>query len=85
MAQNGTALQLRIHRLALQRQDSKNAFMHAPQRLTPHKALQRLDAERKFTQRQAALGAESTGANQPIRYVGCGSTDNFAIIFIRFF
>jgi hypothetical protein len=47
--QSAVALQPRIYRLALQRQDAKDALVDAPQRLAADEALQCFDPQRELT------------------------------------
>lgn len=43
--------QPRIDRFALERENTKDALVHAAQRLASHESLERFDAERELTQR----------------------------------
>jgi hypothetical protein len=45
-------LQPRINRLTFQREHSKNAFMHTPQRFFAYESFERFHAKGKFTQGQ---------------------------------
>jgi hypothetical protein len=45
-------LQPRVHRLAFERQHAEHAFVHASKRLAANEALERLNPQRKFAQRE---------------------------------
>lgn len=60
--------QPRVHRLALEREHTEDALVHAPHRLAPDETLERLDAERELAQCERALAAEPALA-QPFEVV----------------
>lgn len=62
-------LQPRIHRLALERQHSEDALVHAIQRLAVYEPMQRLEPERKLFERPAALAIDAARA-QPLQVLG---------------
>jgi hypothetical protein len=53
-------LQPGIDRLAFRCQHAEDAFVDPPQRLAPHEAFERLDAQREFPKRQRPFGAQPT-------------------------
>jgi hypothetical protein len=62
---SGSALETRVDRLALEREHTEHAFVHAVQRSATDEALERFDAECELAQCQRSLGAEAALA-QPL-------------------
>src|SRR3712207_5735046 len=67
----GMGLQPRVDRLALQSKDCEYGLVHAVQRLTTRKTLQRLYTQRELAERETAFDAEASSA-QPLQLVRPG-------------
>ena len=62
-------LEPRIDGLALQREDTEHALVHATERFTADESLEPFDTQRKLPKREATLGGQATVA-QAIEVLG---------------